>query len=62
MQREETRHAYQHADGRLCRWLAYSLDHNSDSPSGQLLRAWFYGLPPDMRRCDRDHDPKGALE
>ena len=50
---------YEHDDGRICRWLAYTVDHDSERPSGVLLRAYFYGLPPDMRKCWRDH-PQGG--
>jgi len=59
---QSRRSVYEHEDGRVCRWLAYSLDHDSLQPSGILLHAWFYGLPPDMRRCQRDHHTTGDRE
>ena len=42
--------SFRHEDGRVCRFLPYALD-------GQvgLLHAWFYGVPPEMRRCQREH-------
>ena len=39
-----------HADGRLCRYLPYALDGVQG-----LLHAYFYGEPPDMRKCLREH-------
>lgn len=39
-----------HADGRICRYLPYALDGVRG-----LRHAYFYGEPPDMRRCLREH-------
>lgn len=48
----ERRESFRHADGRVCWCLPYALER---SPY-QLHHGWFYGEPPDLRRCDRDHE------
>ena len=41
---------YRHDDGRVCRYLPYALDGVAG-----LLHAYFYGAPPEMRKCLREH-------
>jgi hypothetical protein len=46
---------FTHADGRVCRCLPYALDGVDG-----LLEGYFYGDPPTMRRCHREHGLQGA--
>lgn len=54
MMSSETQQTFTHSDGRQCRYLPYALDGVQG-----LLHAYFYGMPPDMRKCLREHGLEG---
>ena len=47
--------SFTHSDGRVCRLLPYALDGVAG-----LLEGYFYGAPPDLRKCQREHGLEGA--
>jgi hypothetical protein len=47
--------SFTHSDGQVCYYLPYA----RDGVSG-LLHGYFYGAPPDMHRCHREHGLEGA--
>ncbi len=46
--------SFTHSDGRVCRYLPYAVDYLAG-----LQHGYFYGTPPDMRRCHREHGLEG---
>ena len=50
---------YRHPDGRLCRFLAYTVENQLALATLPGLRyGWLYGDPPELRRCDREDHPE----